>query len=98
MVREGLIKPKNIFEKEEYNVFQYKYIIQISMENLTLLIFFVCFGIAMRWGYKFLTGRSEWLDRDKPLNKICKVVLSYFLGGFVLVYKIIYWVFKIFKF
>lgn len=44
-------------------------------------------------GFKFLSQRSEWLDRRKPLNVICKLALSvlvgYVIGGFYLIYLIL---------
>lgn len=31
-------------------------------------------------GYKVLTGRSEWLDRKEPANRIVKFLLCFFVG------------------
>ena len=48
---------------------------------------------AIYSGYKFLSGRSEWLDQKAPLNMIVKIALSivigYVIGAFYLFFKII---------
>ena len=31
-------------------------------------------------GYKFMTGRSEWLDEKKVHNVICKIIASVLVG------------------
>lgn len=31
-------------------------------------------------GYKFMTGRSEWLDEKKVPNVICKIIASVLVG------------------
>ena len=62
-----------------------------------VMILYVLWG----WyaGYHFLTGRSEWLDRDAPLNKIVKmgasVAVGYVIGAFYLIYLV--WKFLIRK-
>lgn len=47
---------------------------------------------AIYAGYRFMTGRSEWLERDAPLNKIAKIGISvlvgYIIGAFYLFYLI----------
>ena len=53
---------------------------------------FVLFLIYEVWavysGYKVMTGRSKWLEQDKPLNKIVKFGICLLLGNFVAVFYI----------
>lgn len=48
---------------------------------------------AIYSGYKFLSGRSEWLDRRATLNIIVKIMLSvivgYVIAAFYLIYRIL---------
>lgn len=54
-------------------------------------------GIYLIWafisGYKFVSGRSEWLDKPVMPNRICKIVVSWVFGcvfgAFLLVAAII---------
>lgn len=43
-------------------------------------------------GYKFLSGRSLWLDDDAILNRVVKlaasVAVGYVIGAFYLIYRI----------
>ena len=51
-----------------------------------LIIFVVFFGY-MIWGiycgYRFLSGRSKWLDEQRPINRVVKFILSLMLGTFL---------------
>lgn len=44
-------------------------------------------------GFRFVSGRSEWLDRSSPSNFIVKLIISmavgYIIGGFYLIYLIL---------
>lgn len=65
------------------------------MDSNKIIILIIC--IYTVWGiysgFKFLSGRSRWLDTKKPLNVIVKCLLSLLLGyiiaGFYLIYLII---------
>ena len=49
---------------------------------------------AIYSGYKVLSGRSEWLDRRAPLNRIVKIVLSVVVGYFIAAFYLFYLIFK----
>ncbi len=44
-------------------------------------------------GWKFLTGRSEWLDSHELINRIAKIALSiavgYIIGAFYAIYLLL---------
>ena len=46
-------------------------------------------------GWKFLTGRNEWLDQPKLPNKLAKFFVSGLVGVFVGVFYFFYWAFKL---
>ena len=46
-------------------------------------------------GYKFLTGRSPWLDQKALKNRIVKVLLSIVVGYFIGAFYLIIVIFKI---
>lgn len=58
----------------------------------------IVFLIYMVWavysGYKFLSGRSEWLDKRAPANIIAKIALSAAVGFFIAVFYLIYLILK----
>lgn len=43
-------------------------------------------------GFRFVSGRSWWLEQRAPINMICKCLLSlvigYFIGAFYFIYLI----------
>lgn len=51
------------------------------------------------WGFyvgrKFLSGRFAWLEKQKPLNKIVKFILSVIVGFYIGVAYFIYSVVKL---
>ena len=47
-------------------------------------------------GWKFLSGRSEWLDAPKTANRIIKILLSVVIGWVIGAFYFIYWVLKLF--
>lgn len=49
---------------------------------------------AIYSGFKFLSGRSEWLDRSAPLNIIVKIVLSILVGYVIAAFYLIYLILK----
>ncbi len=57
------------------------------MEAVIVLVYTVW---AVYSGYKFLTGRYEWLDRKEPVNRIVKGVLSVLVGYVIAVFYLIY--------
>lgn len=57
------------------------------MEAVIVLVYTVW---AVYSGYKFLTGRCEWLDRKEPVNRIVKGVLSVLVGYVIAVFYLIY--------
>lgn len=61
------------------------------METAIILIYTVW---AIYSGFKFLTGRSEWLDRKEPASIICKGLLSVIVGYFIAAFYLIYLVIK----
>ena len=44
--------------------------------------------------YKFLTGKSEWLDRNEVASKVTKILLSLILGYFIAGFCLFYLAFK----
>lgn len=46
------------------------------MEIVLLLIYMVWSTYA---GWRVLSGRSEWLERDATLNKVVKVIVCFFV-------------------
>lgn len=44
-------------------------------------------------GFRFVSGRSWWLEQRAPVNMVCKCLLSmiigYFIGAFYLIYLIL---------
>lgn len=49
---------------------------------------------AIYSGYKFLSGRSEWLDKSAPLNIIVKIMLSVAVGYVIAAFYLIYLILK----
>ena len=46
-------------------------------------------------GYRFLSGRSEWLDRQAPLNIIIKMILSLMSGYVIAAFYLVYLMLKV---
>ncbi len=61
------------------------------METILILGYTVW---AIYSGYKVISGRSEWLDKQKPFNILVKIVLSIFVGYIIAGFYLIYLVFK----
>ena len=59
-----------------------------------LIIEIIYLIFAVFSGYKFLTGKSEWLDRDGAVNKITKILLSLIVGFFIAGFYLFYLIFK----
>ena len=51
--------------------------------------------VAIYSGYKFLTGRSPWLDQKALKNRIVKVLLSIVVGYFIGAFYLVIVIFKI---
>ena len=64
------------------------------MDSRTWVIILVYSIFAVLAGYKFLTGKSEWLDRNEVASKITKILLSLILGYFIAGFYLFYLVFK----
>lgn len=59
------------------------------MEAVFLLIYMVWSTYA---GWKVLSGRSEWLEKDATLNKVVKVIVCFFVGQIIGAFYLIYWI------
>ena len=51
---------------------------------------------AVYSGYKFLSGRNEWLDRRAPACIAVKCVLSLVVGYFIAAFYLMYLILKFF--
>ena len=49
---------------------------------------------AIYSGYRVLSGRWEWLDRNAPLNRVVKIALSVAVGYIIAAFYLIYLIFK----
>ena len=65
------------------------------MEVLGYLLVLAYAVWALYSGYRIMSGRSEWLDRKSPLNMVVKFVLSYFVGGLVGGFYLVYLIFRL---
>lgn len=63
---------------------------------MELLLVLAYTGWATFSGWKFLTGRSAWLDSPEMPNKIVKIALSIVVGWVIGAFYFIYWVLKLF--
>lgn len=64
--------------------------------NIKVIIFMLYFFFSAIIGYRFLSGRNEWLDRDAILNRMIKLFFGIFIGQFLSVFLFILWlIFKI---
>lgn len=63
---------------------------------MELIIALAYTGWAYYSGWKFLTGRSAWLDSPELPNKITKIALSVVLGWVIGAFYFIYLVLKLF--
>ena len=52
------------------------------------LIILAYSGWALYSGYKAVSGRWEWLDRNEPLSIIAKVVVGYVVGIVIGAYEL----------
>ncbi len=62
------------------------------MEIVLLLIYMVWSTYA---GWRVLSGRSEWLERDATLNKVVKVIVCFFVGQIIGAFYLIYLILKL---
>lgn len=46
--------------------------------------------MALYGGYRFMDGRIAWLEINAPLNKLAKLLVSYYLGCFIGVLYFVY--------
>ena len=66
------------------------------MDKGLLAIIIIAYSAwAIYSGYKFLTGRSPWLDQKALKNRIVKVLLSIVVGYFIGAFYLISVIFKI---
>ena len=80
---------------EQYKTNQLKFK-EISMDKGLLAIIIIAYSAwAIYSGYKFLTGRSPWLDQKALKNRIVKVLLSIVVGYFIGAFYLIIVIFKI---
>lgn len=66
------------------------------MDGIWTIVILAYTAWAIYTGYKFLSGRSEWLDRKAPLNMIVKIILSIVVGYFVAAFYLIYLILRMF--
>ena len=64
------------------------------MNGIWTVIILAYTAWAIYSGYKFLSGRSEWLDKRAPPNIIVKIILSIIVGYFIAAFYLIYLIFK----
>lgn len=57
-----------------------------------LLIGYIIWGIYA--GYKFMSGRFQWLEKPAILNRIVKFIVSTIVGVYIGLFYFIYHVFK----
>ena len=50
---------------------------------------------AVYSGYKFMTGRNEWLDTKAPINMVIKFIVSALVGAVIGVFYFIYFILKV---
>lgn len=66
------------------------------MTNFLLSMLVIIYtGWAIYSGYKFLTGRSEWLDRREPASIVVKGILSILVGYVIAAFYLIYLILKL---
>lgn len=66
------------------------------MDKGLLAIIIIAYSAwAIYSGYKFLTGRSSWLDQKALKNRIVKVLLSIVVGYFIGAFYLVIVIFKI---
>lgn len=53
---------------------------------------------AVYSGYKFMTGRNEWLDTKAPINMIVKFIVSSLVGVVIGAFYLIYLILKAMNF
>lgn len=64
--------------------------------NTFVSILLILYSVwAVYSGYRFLSGRSMWLDDRRPINMICKWVLSLVVGYFIGVFFFIILILKL---
>lgn len=64
------------------------------METILILIYTAW---AVYSGYKFLSGRSEWLDQKGAVNMLIKLALSLAVGYVIAIFYLGYFVFKVLR-
>lgn len=57
----------------------------------TILLIAYC-AWAIFSGYRVVSGHSEWLDRNAPMNAIVKFCVCTFVGGFIGGFYLIYFI------
>lgn len=62
------------------------------MEALLLLVYVVWSTYA---GWKFISGRFEWLERDETVNKVVKGIVAFVIGQFIGAFYLIYLIMKL---
>lgn len=66
----------------------------MSEKNIIVIIICIYTVWGIYSGFKFLSGRSKWLDTKRPLNVIVKCLLSLLLGYIIAAFYLIYLIIK----
>lgn len=62
------------------------------MELILLLVYIVWSTYA---GWKVISGRVEWLERNETVNRIVKALIALVLGQFIGAFYLIYLILKL---
>jgi len=62
--------------------------------GMVLVLAYCAWGVYS--GYKFMSGRSEWLDQKSPLNAFAKIMVSAIVGGFIGAFNLFRLIFGLF--
>lgn len=66
----------------------------MSEKNIIVIIICIYTVWGIYSGFKFLSGRSKWLDTKRPLNVIVKCLLSLLIGYIIAAFYLIYLIIK----
>ena len=65
----------------------------METEDLLVLVFLLIYSVlAIRWGYRFVDGRWEWLE--KPNHKVIKIICAVVIGYVLSVINFLIWIIK----
>lgn len=64
-----------------------------TLVGVVLILAYMAWSVYAGW--KVLSGRSEWLDRNAPLNKVVKFIVCFAVGQVIGTFYLIYLIFKL---